>query len=194
MLRRICVFCGSNDGDDAVYGEAAEGLAALLVRENIELVYGGAQIGLMGRVADAALSRGGKVIGIIPGALFPKEIPHQGLTQLLVVDSMHERKRLMYEFSDGFIALPGGLGTLDELFEILTWGQLGLHSKPCGLLNVSGYFDEILAFLRTAEQRKFLKPQHRKLLMDDAEPSALLEKMRSFQPAPLKKWIVAQET
>ncbi|MCC7343338.1 MAG: TIGR00730 family Rossman fold protein [Deltaproteobacteria bacterium] len=193
-MNRICVFCGSNEGDSEVYRGAAEELAGLLVRENIELVYGGAQVGLMGRIADAVLQGGGRVTGIIPGALFPKEIPHQGLTQLLVVDSMHERKRLMYEFSDGFIALPGGLGTLDELFEILTWGQLGLHGKPCGLLNVAGYFDEILAFLATAERRKFLKPQHRKLLLDDADPEALLAKMRDFQPRPLKKWIRSQET
>jgi len=193
-MNRICVFCGSNEGDSEVYRGAAEELAGLLVRENIELVYGGAQVGLMGRIANAVLQGGGRVTGIIPGALFPKEIPHQGLTQLLVVDSMHERKRLMYEFSDGFIALPGGLGTLDELFEILTWGQLGLHGKPCGLLNVAGYFDEILAFLGTAEQRKFLKPQHRKLLLDDADPEALLAKMRAFQPRPLKKWIRSQET
>ncbi|MCC6272341.1 MAG: TIGR00730 family Rossman fold protein [Deltaproteobacteria bacterium] len=193
-MNRICVFCGSNEGDSEVYRGAAEELAGLLVRENIELVYGGAQVGLMGRIADAVLQGGGRVTGIIPGALFPKEIPHQGLTQLLVVDSMHERKRLMYEFSDGFIALPGGLGTLDELFEILTWGQLGLHGKPCGLLNVAGYFDEVLAFLATAENRKFLKPQHRKLLLDDADPKALLAKMRDFQPHPLKKWIRSQET
>lgn len=193
-MHRICVFCGSSEGDNEIYRKAAEELAGLLVRENIELVYGGAQVGLMGRIADAVLQRGGRVTGIIPGALFPKEIPHQGLTQLLVVDSMHERKRLMYEFSDGFIALPGGLGTLDELFEILTWGQLGLHGKPCGLLNVAGYFDEILAFLATAEKRKFLKSQHRKLLLDDAEPGPLLAKMRAFQPRPLKKWIRSQET
>lgn len=193
-MHRICVFCGSNEGDNEIYRKAAEELAGLMVAENIELVYGGAQVGLMGRIADAVLQRGGRVTGVIPGALFPKEIPHQGLTQLLVVDSMHERKRLMYESSDGFIALPGGLGTLDELFEILTWGQLGLHAKPCGLLNVAGFFDQILAFLDTAEQRHFLKPQHRQLLLDDTDPAALLAKMQAFQPQPLKKWIGAQET
>lgn len=193
-MNNICVFCGSSSGEGNVYQEAAEVLAARLVANGLGLVYGGAQVGLMGRIADAVLQRGGRVTGVIPGALFPKEIPHQGLTQLHVVDSMHERKRLMYELSDAFIALPGGLGTLDELFEILTWGQLGLHAKPCGLLNVAGYFDKILEFLDEAVARKFLKPQHRKLLLHGADAGALLEQLRAFEPPHLKKWIVSQES
>jgi len=193
-MNNICVFCGSSSGDGPIYQKAAEELASKLVAQGLGLVYGGAQVGLMGRIADAVLHLGGRVTGVIPGALFPKEIPHQGLTHLHVVDSMHERKRLMYELSDAFIALPGGLGTLDELFEILTWGQLGLHSKPCGLLNVSGYFDRILEFLDEAVQRKFLKPQHRRLLLSDNEAEPLLEQLRAFAPMHLKKWIVSQES
>jgi len=193
-LKSLCVFCGSSDGEGAVYRSAAEALGRLLAEQGIQLVYGGAQVGLMGRIADAALQAGGKVVGVIPGALFPKEIPHPRLTQLHVVASMHERKQLMYELSDGFAALPGGIGTLEELFEIFTWGQLGLHAKPCALLNIDGYFDALLDFLDASVAKKFLKPKHRDLLRAYTDPLRLLEGMRSFQPQELKKWIGPKES
>ncbi|MFO1462601.1 MAG: TIGR00730 family Rossman fold protein [bacterium] len=193
-MRSICVFCGSSEGKDPAYREAAEALGRLLAAQGLQLVYGGARVGLMGRIADAVLQEGGRVAGVIPAALFPKEIPHPNLTQLHVVESMHERKRLMYELSDGFIALPGGLGTLDELFEILTWGQLGLHAKPCALLNVAGYFDPVLKFLDEAVARGFLKPKHRRLLLDCGDPAALLAALQAFQPPSAEKWIGPAET
>ncbi len=192
-LRSLCVFCGSSDGEGPVYRASAEAFGRLLAEQGIQLVYGGAQVGLMGRLADACLQAEGKAVGVIPGALFPKEIPHPRLTQLHVVESMHERKRLMYELSDGFVALPGGIGTLEELFEIFTWGQLGLHAKPCALLNVGGYFDDLLAFLDKSVAEKFLKPRHRDLLRAYTDPLQLLEGMRRFQPQELKKWIGPKE-
>ena len=194
MIQRLCIFCGSSSGNSPAYQEAAEALAVTLAESGIGLIYGGAKVGLMGSMADACLERGVAVIGVIPGALFPREIPHQGLTQLYVVDSMHERKQRMYELSDAFVALPGGIGTLEELFEILTWGQLGLHAKPCGLLNVEGYFDKMLEFLDNAVEREFLKPKHRALLLDDANPAALVEKMKNYQPPEGTKWIRRGET
>ncbi len=194
MIQRLCTFCGSSSGNAPAFQEAAEALAETMAESGIGLVYGGAQVGLMGSMADACLKRGVEVIGVIPGALFPKEIPHQGLTQLHVVDSMHERKQKMYELSDAFVALPGGIGTLEELFEILTWGQLGLHAKPCGLLNVEGYYDKMLEFLDGAVDRAFLQPKHRALLLADPEAADLLEKLKNYQPPAGTKWIGRGET
>lgn len=181
-LRRICVFCGSSAGARCEYRAAAHELAALLVAEGIGLVYGGASIGLMGVVADAVMSNGGEVIGVIPRQLSEWEIAHTGLTELRLVDSMHERKAMMFDLSDGFIALPGGLGTLEELFEILTWLQLGLHVKPAGLINTSGYFRALSKFLDQTVTEGFVLPQHRKLLLVEDDPSVLLAKMRAFRP------------
>lgn len=194
MLNKLCIFCGSSSGNSPAYQDAAEALAETLAESRIGLVYGGAQVGLMGSMADACLKRGVAVIGVIPGALFPREIPHPGLTELHVVDSMHERKQMMYELSDAFVALPGGIGTLEELFEILTWGQLGLHAKPCGLLNVEGYFDKMLEFLDGAVERDFLKPKHRALLQADANPAVLMEKLKNYRPPEGTKWIRRGET
>lgn len=194
MLNKLCIFCGSSSGNSPAYQDAAEALAETLAESGIGLVYGGAQVGLMGSMADACLKRGVAVIGVIPGALFPREIPHPGLTELHVVDSMHERKQMMYELSDAFVALPGGIGTLEELFEILTWGQLGLHAKPCGLLNVEGYFDKMLEFLDGAVERDFLKPKHRALLQADANPAVLMEKLKNYRPPEGTKWIRRGET
>ena len=194
MIHRLCVFCGSSPGQLPVFQKAAVALAKAMAETGLSLVYGGAQVGLMGSVADACLERGVEVIGVIPDALFPKEIPHQGLTELHVVDSMHERKQKMYELSDAFIALPGGIGTLEELFEILTWNQLGLHDKPCGLLNVEGYFNKLLEFLDGAVEQSFLKPNHRALLLSEVDPASLLAKLTEFRPKPATKWIGKSET
>lgn len=188
-MKSVCVFCGSNRGNAPLFEKATRETAASLAARGITVVYGGGSVGLMGILADEALARGGKVIGVIPSKLFTKEVAHAGLTELHEVSSMHERKQLMYDLSDGFIALPGGLGTLDELCEILTWAQLGLHRKPCGLLRVGSYFDSLIDFLNEAAQTQFIKPEHRALLMDDASLEALLDRMTAFRPAELTKWI-----
>lgn len=189
MITRICVYCGSSPGGDAAYARAAEELADALVGNNIELVYGGAHKGIMGTLADAVLERGGKVQGVIPKMLEEKEIAHTGLTELHVVTSMHERKSMMAALSDGFIALPGGFGTLEELIEILTWGQLRFHDKPCGVLNVNGYFDQLLAFLDHMQAEKFLKPENRSMLLADSTPTGLLSQFESYQPPGRDKWL-----
>ena len=188
-MKRICVFCGSNRGNLPSYEEAARSLAKILARQKIGLVFGGGQVGLMGVIADAMLAEQGEALGVIPKALFKKEVAHGGLTRLYEVDSMHERKQLMYDLSDGFIALPGGWGTLDELCEIVTWSQLGIHQKPCGLLNVEGYFDPLLEFLDGCTRKEFIRREHRNLLLVDEAPEALLKKMKSYRPPELQKWI-----
>jgi hypothetical protein len=187
--RRICVFCGSSPGASAAFADAAEALATALARAGLGLVYGGASVGLMGRLADAALGAGGEVIGVIPRALVDQEVAHHGLADLRIVGSMHERKALMADLADGFIALPGGLGTLDELFEILTWAQLGLHDKPVGLLDVGGYFAPLLAFLDGAVAARFLAPAHRAMLLTATDPTALLDAFRAYKPPPPFTWV-----
>jgi uncharacterized protein (TIGR00730 family) len=176
-LSSLCVFCGSSPGHDPVFTRTAWAVGELLASRHITLVYGGAQIGLMGSVADAALANGGKVIGVIPKRLMDKELGHGGLSELLVVDSMAQRKERMMELSDAFMALPGSIGTLDELFEVWTATQLGLHTKPCGLLNLNGYFDHLLAFLQRVEQEGFMRAPHRTLLQVADDPLALLGKL-----------------
>jgi uncharacterized protein (TIGR00730 family) len=194
-LRRVCVFCGSSPGARPSYGEATEELARLLVAEGIGLVYGGGQVGLMGRLADTVLAEGGEITGVMPEALVAKEIGHPGLNDLRVVDSMHERKALMADLSDAFVALPGGLGTLEELFEVYTWSQLGLHSKPCALLDVDGYYDGIATFLSHAVEERFVREDHRAMLIVESEPRAMLERLRRFEPAAVvPKWIDRGET
>jgi uncharacterized protein (TIGR00730 family) len=187
-LRTVCVFCGSYAGARAEYRETTVGLAEALVAGGARLVYGGGRVGLMGVLADAALAAGGQVIGVIPHHLVSHEVAHQGLTELRVVGSMHERKRLMFELSDGFIALPGALGTLEELLEIATWGQLGLHRKPIGILDVRGYFDGLVSLLDHAVAEGFLQPRHRELLLVDDDPAGLLgrlaERARVEPPQP----------
>jgi uncharacterized protein (TIGR00730 family) len=165
-----------------------------IVRRGLGLVYGGGCVGLMGTVADAALAAGGEVIGVIPEALVAKEVAHAGLTELRVVGSMHERKALMAELSDGFMALPGGFGTLEEFFEVLTWAQLGLHPKPCGLLNVEGYYDPLLALLDHAITEQFLRPAHRALVIEEREPERLLDRLAAYRPERAEKWIEPDQT
>jgi uncharacterized protein (TIGR00730 family) len=186
---RICVYAGSNPGTNPAYAEAAAELARLLASRDIGVVYGGGKVGLMGILADSALAAGGEVIGVIPQDLMDREIGHTGLTELHVVASMHERKALMAELSDGFVALPGGAGTLEELIEVYTWSQLGLHDKPMGVLNVAGYYDGLAARLDHAVQEGFLRAQHRAALHAAATPAELLELFVGWRPATVGKWL-----
>lgn len=189
-MRRVCVFCGSKRGDGAEYVQSARRLGELLAERNLGLVFGGGHIGLMGVLADAVLRAGGEAIGVIPQALVDKELAHSGLSQIHVVASMHERKAVMADLSDAFIALPGGFGTADELFEILTWSQLGLHSKPIGLLNIAGFFDPLLAWLDRTVQEGFLKAKHRRLLLVADDPERLLDLLAGHRRArTTEKWI-----
>lgn len=169
-------------------------MADRLVEEELELVYGGGKVGLMGTIADRVLARGGRVSGVIPRSLLAREVGHEGLSRLHVVDSMHERKALMASLSDGFIALPGGLGTMEEICEMLTWAQLGLHAKPCGLLDVDGYYDPFIAWVDAAVARGFIRPEHRRLLLHERSPETLLGRMRAWQPVKLPVWIREDET
>ena len=187
------MFCGSNVGTRDAYRLAAERVGKRLAEQSIELVYGGGACGLMGALADAAIAAGGRVVGVIPKAIERREIAHYGLSELRVVASMHERKALMAELSDGFIALPGGLGTLEELFEVLTWVQLGIHAKPVALLNVAGYFDPLLAMLDRHVSEGFVRPEHRALLIDGDEIDELLGRMAAYTPSVLDKWLDLDE-
>jgi len=193
-MKRMCVFCASSKGAQPTYVSRAAELGRLLAGQGYELVYGGGNIGLMGVIADACLAAGGRVIGVIPKALMDKELGHTGIQDLRIVDSMHTRKALMAELSDGFIALPGGFGTLEEFAEILTWGQLGIHRKPCGLLNVAGFYDHLLKFLDHAVAEKLLKAKHRALIVEDQSPATLLEKMARTHPTLEEKWIDRGQT
>ena len=188
-MRRVCVFTGSSAGARHEYQHAAQALGRTLAARGIGLVYGGARVGLMGIVADACLAAGGDAIGVIPQALVAKEIAHTGLTELRVVSSMHERKALMADLSDAFVALPGGWGTFEELCEVVTWAQLGLHRKPCGVLNVLGYFDGLLAFAAHAVEEGFVRREHRELLMVADDAAALLDRFAAYQPAAVEKWL-----
>ncbi|HEX6735525.1 MAG TPA: TIGR00730 family Rossman fold protein [Azonexus sp.] len=193
-MNRLCVFCGSNAGTHPLYRAAAEQLGRTLAERGIELVYGGGNIGLMGAVADACLAAGGRVIGVIPEALMGKEVAgravdHRALTRLEVVDSMHTRKAHMAELADGFIALPGGFGTFEEFCEILTWGQLGFHVKPMGLLNVNGFYDPLLAMFDRAVADGFLRPQNRAMALADTDIESLLAQMQNYRAEPVSKWL-----
>jgi uncharacterized protein (TIGR00730 family) len=193
-VNRLCIFAGSSPGAHAGYAEAARELGGALAERGIELVYGGASVGLMGVVADAVLEAGGEAIGVIPQALVEREIAHPGLSDLRVVGSMHERKALMAELADGFVALPGGMGTLEELFEVYTWTQLGLHSKPLGLLDVRSYYAKLVAFLDHAVAERFLTVEHRAMLVVEQRPDALLAAFRRWRPPLRAKWLDRVET
>ena len=193
-LRRLCVYCGSKAGNLPDYAEAAHALGARLAEEGVGLVYGGASVGLMGVVADAVLGGGGEALGVLPHGLAAKEVAHPGLTELFLVNSMHERKALMADLADGFVALPGGLGTLEEVAEALTWAQLGIHHKPCGLLNVAGFFDGLVAYLDHAAAEGLLRPEHRALLVVAETPEALLDRFRAYHPPEIPQWISRRET
>jgi uncharacterized protein (TIGR00730 family) len=193
-MKRVCVYCGSNAGRRSDYAEAAKDLARALVNRHIDLVYGGASVGMMGVLANTILAEGGHVIGIIPQGLVDREVAHPGLSDLRVVASMHERKTLMAELSDGFIALPGGLGTLEELFEALTWAQLGLHQKPCGLLNVPHYYRSLIDFLDHAVAEQLLEEVYRAMLLVEEQPERLLERFACYQAPPVAKWVNGAST
>lgn len=187
-MNAICVYCGSSPGNRDDYARAAKSLAAALTERDLTLVYGGASKGIMGVLADSVLKLGGRVIGVIPRALRDKEIAHPNLSELHVVASMHERKALMAELADGFIALPGGFGTLEEIIETVTWAQLGFHNKPCGLLNVAGYYEPLLAFINLSVAEGFVRHEHRTMLMVEERPETLLESFASYQPVLRDKW------
>ncbi len=194
-LRRVCVFCGSNVGARHLFAEAARALGRALVARGLGLVYGGGSVGLMGVVADAVLAAEGEVVGIIPRAMATKEIAHQGLADLRVVESMHERKALMEELADGFVALPGGFGTLEELLEMITWAQLGIHRKPIGLLNVAEYFDPLLALIDGGIHEQFIRAEYRELFVVADDPDVLLERLAAHRPPPpVIKWIGLDQT
>ncbi|WP_237068017.1 TIGR00730 family Rossman fold protein [Microbulbifer guangxiensis] len=188
-MKNICVYCGSSPGRRPEFLQAARALAAELVARDIGLVYGGASIGIMGALADAVLAEGGRVTGVIPEALAVREVPHPTVTEMRVVASMHERKAMMEALSDGFIALPGGLGTLEELFEILTWGQLGFHRKPCGLLDVAGYYRHLATFLDHCVAEQLLQPQYRSMLLESGDPASLLGMMEGYTPPAMDQRI-----
>ena len=192
-LSRICVYCGSSHGHHLAYQTMARRLGDLLVTRQIGLVYGGGDVGLMGEIANAVMQGGGEVIGIIPKALATKEVAHFGITELEVVDSMHIRKARMAELSDAFIALPGGIGTMEELFETWTWAQLGYHNKPVGLLNTAGYYTPLLDFLDKMVLQGFLRDKHRRMLVVDSDPVALLEKLATYRPPVVQKWLAQEE-
>lgn len=193
-MNTVCVYCGSSLGADPAFATAAQLVGRLLAHSGRTIVYGGGRVGLMGAVADAAIESGGRVIGIIPRSLQEKELAHHGLTELRVVGSMHERKAIMADLADGFLALPGGLGTLEELFETWTWCQLGLHAKPCGLLNVAGFFTPLLAMVAHMEQSRFIGQAHRDLLLVDSDPDRLLHLMAARRVPALPQWIRSDET
>jgi uncharacterized protein (TIGR00730 family) len=188
-MRRICVYCGSNRGTSPDYAAAAEDLATVLVDHELDLVYGGSSRGIMGVLADKVLGLGGRVHGVIPQQLVAKEAAHSGLTRQHVVDSMHERKTMMASLADGFIAMPGGFGTLEELIEIVTWAQLRFHDKPCGILNVNGYYDHLLKYLDHAEAEGFLRPESRRMLLADATADGLLRQFEDYKAPQVDKWI-----
>jgi len=192
-LRAVCVFCGSSSGADPAPTEAAAALGRALAERGIDLVYGGASVGLMGALADAALAAGGRVVGVIPGGLFKREIAHHGISELHEVGSMHERKALMYDRSDAFVALPGGFGTLDELFEAVTWSQLGLHAKPAALLDVGGFWDPLVAQLDQMVEAGFLRPENRALLSVHGSVAEVLDHLAVAEPSTVEKWITADE-
>ncbi len=193
-MKSICVYCGSSFGNKPAYAAAARELAHAMNENGISLVYGGASIGIMGEIANTVLAGGGNAVGVIPQALVDKELSHPGLTELHVVASMHGRKALMAELADGFVALPGGFGTLEELFEVLTWSQLGFHQKPIALFNVANYYDELLNFLDRATDEMFVKSVHRSLLLADDNANRVLDRMRRFEPPRATKWIGEGET
>ncbi|ATL42483.1 TIGR00730 family Rossman fold protein [Elizabethkingia sp. HX WHF] len=192
-IKRITVFCGSSFGTESVYEEQAYELGKILAQNTIGLVYGGANVGLMGAVADGVIENGGEAIGVLPHFLKGKEIAHENLTELILVDTMHERKAKMNELSDGVITLPGGFGTLEELFEMLTWAQLGLHQKPIGILNINGFYDELLAFVQTMVNKGFLKSVNQDMLLVDDSIAGLINKMRNYKAPEVSKWIKKEE-
>ena len=194
MIRSLCVFCGSNSGNDPIYANVARDFGGLLAKSDIALVYGGGHVGLMGIVADAVLAGGGKAIGVIPRMLWEREVGHRNLTEIHIVETMHERKAMMASLSDAFVALPGGLGTLEEIFEVWTWAQLGIHRKPLGFLDVLGFYAPLLSSLDRAVDAGFIRAQYRSMAIVDVDPASLLRRLSEYSPPVVEKWISAAET
>lgn len=192
-MKTLSVFCGASEGNDVRYADAGRQLVRVMAARKMGLIYGGGSTGMMGTIANEMLRLGGPVTGVIPRSLFRREVVHTGITELIAVNSMHERKARIYSLADGFIALPGGLGTMDEIFEIMTWAQLGLHQKPYGFLNVAGYFDKLLGFLDDATAHGFIRPEARTMIMDDATPEGLLQKFAAFHPVTLPHVLSEEE-
>ena len=193
-MKSIVVFCGASMSNDSILNMKATEFGKLLALKNIQLVYGGAKIGLMGNIANGVLENRGKVIGVIPDFLTSKEVVHESLTELIITETMHERKLKMHEISDGIIALPGGFGTLEELFEMLSWAQLGLHKKPIGVLNINGFYDDLLSFIEVMIEKELLKPSYKKLVLVANNADELLEKMNNFIPLPTPRWMNKNQT
>ena len=193
-MRRVCVFCGSSSGSSPVFVQMARKLGRSLARRGMALVYGGGSVGLMGAIADAVLAEGGEAIGVIPKALQLRELAHPNLSVLHVVESMHERKAKMADLAEAFVALPGGMGTLEEFAEVLTWAQLGFHQRPCGLLDVAGYYDPLVAFFDRATALGFIRPEHRRIVLIENEPDALLDALAAYEPPALQRWIDVRST
>lgn len=193
-MKSIAVFCGSSEGASPVYKECAVALGKELAARNLTLIYGGATVGLMGAVADSVMQAGGRVIGVLPHFLKQREIEHTRLTELIMVDSMHERKLKMSELADGFIALPGGPGTMEEYFEIFTWAQLGLHQKPCGLLNVNHYYDPLIALFSNMAREQFMQEKHHSIMLNDVTPEGILRQMADYTPPPVKQYLTEERT
>jgi uncharacterized protein (TIGR00730 family) len=194
QISNVCVYCGSSPGNRPVYADQARALARAMVERGIGLVYGGGKVGIMGIVADAVLALGGRVVGIIPQALIDREVAHAGLSELVVTRSMHERKMIMAERADGFIALPGGLGTLEELFEAWTWAQLGIHEKPCGILDVEGFYGGLVRFVDHAVSEGFVKPENRNVLIVEREPARLLDRFAAYEAPGFEKWVKPEQS
>ncbi len=194
LMKSVAVYCGSSSGNKAEYTQQAQAMGRELARRGLTLVYGGGCVGLMGTIADAVLAEGGQVIGVIPGFLADKELAHKGCTELHVVETMHQRKLLMADLADGFVAMPGGFGTLEELFEVLTWGQLGLHGKPVGLLNTLGFYDSLLALLGHMSAEAFLRLENLNQVLYNAEASELLDAIAAYKPERLEKWLTPETT
>lgn len=190
----VCVFCGSSAGEDTRYLDGATALGRAIVGRSAGLVYGGSQVGLMGRLADSVLDAGGDVVGVIPEPLAHREVPHRGLTELVVTDSMHDRKAEMVRRADAFVAAPGGLGTFEEFFEVLTWAQLGMHRKPCGVLNLNRYFDPLTQLLDHAAKEGFVQSVHRGMILMESDPEVLLDRMADYRPPKVPRWIAVGET
>ncbi|MCM3128092.1 MULTISPECIES: TIGR00730 family Rossman fold protein [unclassified Paenibacillus] len=193
-MKSIAVFCGSSEGSTSIYKESAAQLGQVLAKQQITLIYGGSNVGLMGAVADAVLEHGGRVIGVLPHFLQSREIAHKGLSELIMVDSMHERKAKMAELADGFIALPGGPGTMEEYFEIFTWGQLGLHQKPCGLLNINGYFNSLVSMFDVMEREQFMQPKYRSMILTDHTPEGILQQFSTYKAPSVKTYLTEERT
>ncbi|GGG47258.1 LOG family protein [Hymenobacter glacieicola] len=193
-MKSVAVYCGASSGTNELFTHQAQAMGRALAERGMTLVYGGGRVGLMGAVADSALAHGGNVIGVIPDFLVEKEVEHRGVTELHIVKSMHERKLLMADLAEGFVAMPGGYGTLEELFEVLTWGQLGLHRKPIGVLNVAGYYDHLLRALDHMADEGLLRRENRNQLLSNPDPSAMLDSMLAYQPLNLEKWLTPRTT